>query len=68
MTRESSAGNASEPRWFKSSHSGSNDNDCVEVATTPGAVHVRDSKATEGPRLGFAATAWSDFVAHTSRR
>ncbi|WP_435850150.1 DUF397 domain-containing protein [Streptomyces uncialis] len=28
---------------------------------------VRDSKNTTGPRLGFAPTAWTDFVAHASK-
>ncbi|MER5768006.1 DUF397 domain-containing protein [Streptomyces sp. NPDC001985] len=33
MTRKPSAGNGSEPEWFKSSYSSSSDgNDCVEVA------------------------------------
>lgn len=36
--------------WFKSSYSdSSNPNDCVEVATSPGTVHVRDSKNVHGP-------------------
>ncbi|MFJ1648950.1 DUF397 domain-containing protein [Streptomyces sp. NPDC088258] len=52
--------------WFKSSYSGSDDNDCVEVAAALGAVHVRDSKGTHGPHLGFAAGAWVDFVSYAS--
>ncbi|WP_405664364.1 DUF397 domain-containing protein [Streptomyces sp. RK9] len=49
--------------WTKSSYSSSGDgNDCVEVAPTPTTIHVRDSKNPEGPRLGFAAGAWRDFV------
>ncbi|WP_282694296.1 DUF397 domain-containing protein [Streptomyces sp. CC208A] len=53
--------------WFKSSYSSSsNGNDCVEVATTPGTVHVRDSKNTEGPRLAFGPAAWAGFVAYSS--
>ncbi|MFJ1745707.1 DUF397 domain-containing protein [Streptomyces sp. NPDC088116] len=68
MTLKSSTGGGSALEWTKSSYSTNDGPECVEVATTPGTVHVRDSKATEGPRLGFAATAWSDFVAHTSRR
>lgn len=50
MTYRPSAGEASELRWFKSSYSdSSNPNDCVEVATAPDAVHVRDSKNVQGP-------------------
>jgi hypothetical protein len=49
--------------WFKSSHSsGSEGDSCVEIATEPHTVHVRDSKHTEGPRLTFAPAAWADFV------
>jgi hypothetical protein len=66
MTREFSDGSTSELRWFKSSHSGSNNNDCIEVAVAPGAVHVRDSKDVQGPQLALTATAWSDFVAYTA--
>ncbi|MFJ3092008.1 DUF397 domain-containing protein [Streptomyces hydrogenans] len=51
--------------WFKSSYSnGGNGETCVEVATTPGTVHVRDSKNTPGPRLAFGPAAWAGFVAY----
>ncbi|WP_447037023.1 DUF397 domain-containing protein [Streptomyces sp. DSM 118878] len=67
MKRKASAGDASELEWFKSSYSSSSDvNDCVEVATTPGTVHVRDSKDTRGPRLAFPPAAWNDFVTYAS--
>ncbi|MEV7496344.1 DUF397 domain-containing protein [Streptomyces sp. ARC12] len=63
MTYRPSAGDASELRWFKSSYSdSSNPNDCVEVATAPDAVHVRDSKNLQGPRLAVARAAWKAFV------
>ncbi|MET9370500.1 DUF397 domain-containing protein [Streptomyces griseoflavus] len=53
--------------WFKSSYSdSSNPNDCVEVATTPGTVHVRDSKVPDGPRLTLTSAAWSSFVERTA--
>ncbi|WP_411091582.1 DUF397 domain-containing protein [Streptomyces sp. 049-1] len=57
----------SELAWFKSSYSGSQGDDCVEVATCPAAVHVRDTKDRRGPRLALSPAAWRDFVAHTSR-
>ncbi|MFE9604815.1 DUF397 domain-containing protein [Streptomyces hokutonensis] len=58
---------ASELLWFKSSYSdSSNGNDCVEIATTPDTIHVRDSKNTQGPRLTLALTAWTDFVAYAT--
>ncbi|MFD6908409.1 DUF397 domain-containing protein [Streptomyces sp. NPDC060077] len=67
MTRETSVEDRSELRWFKSSYSdSSNSNECVEVATMPGAVHVRDSKNVEGPQLALTHHAWADFVAHAS--
>ncbi|MEV3928805.1 MULTISPECIES: DUF397 domain-containing protein [unclassified Streptomyces] len=61
-----SSENSAELRWSKSSYSGSNNNDCVEVAATPRAVHVRDSKDVPGPQLGFTAEAWADFVAYAT--
>jgi hypothetical protein len=51
-------------QWFKSSHSGGNGGDCVEVATNlPGIVAVRDSKAPNGPALVFVPEAWAAFIA-----
>ncbi|NMO37978.1 DUF397 domain-containing protein [Streptomyces sp. GMY01] len=67
MMRRASTGDASELAWFKSSYSDSSDsNECVEVATTPGTVHVRDSKATDGPRLALTPAAWADFVPYAA--
>ncbi|MFD3611813.1 DUF397 domain-containing protein [Streptomyces atroolivaceus] len=67
MIRKPSAGAPSELRWVKSSYSSSGDgNDCIEVASTPGAVHVRDSKQLPGPRLGFAPGTWAAFVAYAA--
>nr|BFD94367.1 DUF397 domain-containing protein [Kitasatospora sp. Xyl93] len=48
--------------WFKSSHSGTEGGACIEVAHTPGTVHVRDSKDKTGPQLTFTAEAWADFI------
>ncbi|MET7411449.1 DUF397 domain-containing protein [Streptomyces rubiginosohelvolus] len=61
------AGNASELRWFKSSYSdSSNGSECVEVATAPDVVLVRDSKNTQAPRLAVAPAAWAGFVAYAA--
>jgi hypothetical protein len=38
-------------KWRKSSHSGSNAAECVELADAAGAVAVRDSKDPDGPVL-----------------
>jgi hypothetical protein len=63
MIRKTTAGDASGLVWFKSSYSSGNDgNSCVELAVTPGTVHVRDSKNVEGPSLAIAPGAWADFV------
>ncbi|MFR9798125.1 DUF397 domain-containing protein [Streptomyces sp. MS06] len=68
MIRKASAGDASELAWFKSSYSDGNEGDsCVEVANTPRAIHVRDSKYSDtGPRLALAPEAWADFVAYAT--
>ena len=51
-----------ESNWRKSSYSGSNGGECVEVATT-GAVLVRDTTDRDGAVLTFTAKAWRDFTA-----
>ncbi|CAL9502769.1 DUF397 domain-containing protein [Streptomyces sp. enrichment culture] len=67
MIRKVSAGDASELAWFKSSYSdGTDGNSCVELALTPGTVHVRDSKDIAGPRLAVAPEAWAAFVPYAS--
>ncbi|MFJ9678038.1 DUF397 domain-containing protein [Streptomyces sp. NPDC101194] len=67
MIRKTSAGEDSELAWFRSSYSdSSNPNDCVEVATTPGTVHVRDSKNARGPRLAVTPDTWADFVTYAA--
>ncbi|GGJ21442.1 DUF397 domain-containing protein [Streptomyces brasiliensis] len=53
---------ATELAWFKSSYSGDDSGDCVEVATSPITIHVRDSKNTTGPHLALSPTAWTEFV------
>ncbi|MFP1625073.1 DUF397 domain-containing protein [Streptomyces sp. 5K101] len=47
----------------RSSYSSGEGGQCVEVATCPGAVHVRDSKDTTVPMLIVQTQAWDDFVA-----
>ncbi|MEU8024617.1 DUF397 domain-containing protein [Micromonospora haikouensis] len=48
--------------WRKSSRSGANDSNCVEVADFSDALAVRDSKDPGGPALRFDRDAWSSFV------
>ncbi|MFK0296725.1 DUF397 domain-containing protein [Streptomyces sp. NPDC090442] len=54
----------SELVWFKSSYSGTEAGDCVEVARAPHAIHIRDSKDAGGPHLTLALAAWATFVRH----
>jgi hypothetical protein len=44
--------------WRKSSHSGSNGGDCVELARIPGSrqIAARDSKHPNGPQHRFTTT------------
>jgi hypothetical protein len=48
--------------WFKSSYSSGGDGDCVEVATCPDTIHVRDSKVPDGDQLAVSPTAWTRFL------
>ena len=54
--------------WFKSSHSGNDGPDCVEIALARAAVHVRDSKDVDGARLAFTDDAWSAFLPFAAGR
>lgn len=62
MNTEETATVAQDLRWFKSSHSGAEGGDCVEVAVSGEAVQVRDSKDKAGPILAFGPDAWTAFV------
>jgi hypothetical protein len=52
--------------WLKSSYSGGEGDNCVEVALRPDAVHVRDSKDTGLRPFTVAPDAWSAFTAYAS--
>ncbi|WP_433650842.1 DUF397 domain-containing protein [Micromonospora zamorensis] len=50
-------------RWRKSTKSGGNGGDCVEVADNlPGVVLVRDTKDRDGATLTFSPQSWRGFV------
>jgi hypothetical protein len=51
-----------ESNWRKSSYSGSNGGECIEVASAH-AIQVRDTTDRSGPMLAFTAVAWSAFIA-----
>jgi hypothetical protein len=48
--------------WHKSTRSGPNCDNCVEVAFVDGAIAVRDSKNPAGPALIFTPDEWDAFV------
>ena len=48
--------------WRKSSYSGSNGGNCIEVAAAAGTVAVRDSKNPHGPVLAFGPRSWRRFT------
>ena len=58
-----------ELHWFKSSYSDSSDiNDCVEVATTPATIHIRDSKNPAHGILTVSPGTWAEFVVRVGDR
>ena len=50
-----------ESDWRKSSHSGDNGGECVEVAAA-GVVLVRDTTNRTGPMLTFSTDVWRSFL------
>jgi hypothetical protein len=48
--------------WFKSSYSGNEGGECLEVAATPDSIHVRDSKDPARAPLAFRSSKWAAFV------
>lgn len=59
---------ATELAWFKSSYSGSQGDDCVEVAIAEQAVHVRDSKDVSRPAFVVGREGWTPFVRFAAGR
>lgn len=49
-------------RWHKSSYSGGDQGECLEVARGYDTVPVRDSKAPHGPAVIASSASWSAFV------
>ncbi|GHE65200.1 DUF397 domain-containing protein [Streptomyces griseoaurantiacus] len=60
-------GDARHP-WIRSSYSSEEGGECVEVASSDRAIHVRDSKDTARPTLTLGRTAWSDFLRFATGR
>ncbi|RPK34142.1 DUF397 domain-containing protein [Streptomyces sp. ADI93-02] len=53
---------AQELVWFKSSYSGAEGGECIEVASVARHVHIRDSKQPDGPVLTVGVRAWAGFL------
>jgi len=49
------------PPWRKSTYSNGSSS-CIETATRPGTVAVRDSKDPGGPPLAVAPSTWRAFT------
>lgn len=49
--------------WRKSSYSGADGGECVEVASTTSTVTVRDTRDRNGFTLSVPASAWRAFMA-----
>ncbi|MER7407437.1 DUF397 domain-containing protein [Streptomyces sp. NPDC000070] len=54
------------PEWFKSSYSGDEGGNCVEVSARPTAVHIRDSKTPTTPHLTITPATWTAFLSTLS--
>jgi hypothetical protein len=56
----------SDPRWRKSSYSGSNGGGCLEAASQPHGVMIRDTQDPRwpgsAPVITFNAKAWERFT------
>jgi hypothetical protein len=48
--------------WRKSSYSGANGGNCIEIAAAARTVAVRDSKDPGGPVLAFGPDDWQRFA------
>jgi hypothetical protein len=62
MSTAESTAVASDLTWVKSTYSGAEGGDCVEVAAGKEVVHIRDSKAVAGPVVRVSRQAWAGFV------
>jgi hypothetical protein len=49
-------------QWRKSSYSGSQGGECLEVANAGAQVAIRDSKDVHGPQLAFSTAAFGTFL------
>jgi hypothetical protein len=66
VNSNNTASSTDELDWFKSSYSGGEGGNCVEVAHGSSMIHLRDSKDAQGPQLTFSPAEWAAFVAYAS--
>jgi len=50
------------PAWRKSSYSGSSGDNCLEAASQPGKVAVRDTKDPSSSQLAIHPATWRAFT------
>ncbi|MET9862366.1 DUF397 domain-containing protein [Streptomyces smyrnaeus] len=67
MTTEQKATGEVPLAWFKSSYSGSDGGNCVEVAHEATGVRVRDSKVVDGPQLSVSGASWAGLIEQVTK-
>jgi hypothetical protein len=59
--------NLTKVAWRKSSYTTANGGECVELASVPGIVAVRDSKDPDGPKLFVSRCAFAALLSDLKR-
>ncbi|TVZ97572.1 DUF397 domain-containing protein [Streptomyces sp. BK340] len=54
-----------ETNWQRSTYSAEAAN-CVEIAASPTAIHIRDSKIPANPHLTVTPATWTDFLSYAT--
>ncbi|MFH9007220.1 DUF397 domain-containing protein [Streptomyces afghaniensis] len=67
MNAEPTSRTDEELAWVKSSYSGAEGGDCVEVAVCSGLIHVRDSKDRTRLALSVSSQGWAAFIPFAAR-
>ncbi|MFD0857092.1 DUF397 domain-containing protein [Actinomadura adrarensis] len=50
------------PQWRKSSHSGTNESACVELADLGASIGIRDSKAPEAGHIVLTSATFAELI------
>ncbi|MFD7408357.1 DUF397 domain-containing protein [Streptomyces sp. NPDC059866] len=67
MNAEPTTRTVDELAWVKSSYSGAEGGQCVEVAPRSSTVHVRDSKDRTQKVLSVSSQGWATFIRFTAQ-